>query len=163
VASRRQAARASLIQSTSEEETSCPRTRIEVRWGRYLGAIEAASIATCDAFSPEVTLDATVPNWRFSVRGEDAGANLTAAQPGRVTALHLEITEQPDPEVLHTDILLGPAGRRRADQPDGGFSGHLAPGIARGVLDIRYRRRPEQQIPFLSKRLDGPTWYTCGS
>ncbi|HEY3810267.1 MAG TPA: hypothetical protein VGL49_02440 [Acidimicrobiales bacterium] len=40
--------------------------------GRYLAAIEAASIPACDAFSPEVTLDATVPNWRFSVRGEAA-------------------------------------------------------------------------------------------
>lgn len=39
---------------------------------RYLAAIEGATIAGCDAFSPDVTLDATVPNWRFSVRGDAA-------------------------------------------------------------------------------------------
>jgi len=39
---------------------------------RYLAAIESGAIAGCDAFSPDVTLDATVPNWRFSVRGAAA-------------------------------------------------------------------------------------------
>jgi hypothetical protein len=29
-------------------------------------------MAGCDALSPEVTLDATVPHWRFSVRGDAA-------------------------------------------------------------------------------------------
>jgi ketosteroid isomerase-like protein len=47
----------------SDNQSNCP---IE----RYLAAIESAAIAGCDAFSPDVTLDATVPNWRFSVRGE---------------------------------------------------------------------------------------------
>jgi hypothetical protein len=39
---------------------------------RYLAAIEGAAMAGRDALSPEVTLDATVPNWRFSVRGDAA-------------------------------------------------------------------------------------------
>ncbi|MGH3763990.1 MAG: hypothetical protein ACRDS0_30220 [Pseudonocardiaceae bacterium] len=39
---------------------------------RYLAAIEGAAMAGCDALSSEVTLDATVPNWRFSVRGDAA-------------------------------------------------------------------------------------------
>jgi ketosteroid isomerase-like protein len=39
---------------------------------RYLAAIEGAAMAGCDALSPEVTLDATVPHWRFSVRGDAA-------------------------------------------------------------------------------------------
>jgi ketosteroid isomerase-like protein len=39
---------------------------------RFLAAIEGAAIEGCDAFSPEVRLDATVPNWRFSARGEGA-------------------------------------------------------------------------------------------
>ena len=39
---------------------------------RYLAAIEGAAIGGCDALSPKVTLDATVPHWRFSVRGDAA-------------------------------------------------------------------------------------------
>jgi ketosteroid isomerase-like protein len=39
---------------------------------RCLAAIEDATIADCDVFSPDVMLDATVPNWRFSVRGDAA-------------------------------------------------------------------------------------------
>jgi len=58
---------------------------------RYLAAIEAATIAGCDAFSPEVTLDATVPNWRFGVRGDAAvRAELARwyADPGTFEELH---------------------------------------------------------------------------
>jgi ketosteroid isomerase-like protein len=40
--------------------------------GRYLAAIEGAAMANCDALSPDVTLDATVPNWRFAVHGDVA-------------------------------------------------------------------------------------------
>jgi len=39
---------------------------------QYLAAIEGARIGDCDAFSADMTLDATVPNWRFSVRGDEA-------------------------------------------------------------------------------------------
>lgn len=39
---------------------------------RYLGAIEGATMADCDALASDVLLDATVPNWRFSVRGQAA-------------------------------------------------------------------------------------------
>ena len=39
---------------------------------RYLAAIEGAAMAGCDALSAGVTLDATVPNWRFTVRGDAA-------------------------------------------------------------------------------------------
>jgi hypothetical protein len=39
---------------------------------RYLEAIEGAAMASCDALSADVTLDATVPNWRFAVHGEAA-------------------------------------------------------------------------------------------
>ncbi len=39
---------------------------------RYLAAIEGAAMADCDALSPDMTLDATVPNWRFTVRGDAA-------------------------------------------------------------------------------------------
>ena len=39
---------------------------------RYLTAIESATIPACDNLAPDVTLDATVPNWRFCVRGAEA-------------------------------------------------------------------------------------------
>jgi len=39
---------------------------------RFLAAIEGASMGACDALSPAMTLDATVPNWRYHVRGGPA-------------------------------------------------------------------------------------------
>ena len=39
---------------------------------RYLAAIEGAAMTNCDALGPEVTLDATVPSWRYQVQGSSA-------------------------------------------------------------------------------------------
>jgi hypothetical protein len=39
---------------------------------KFLQAIETASIPGCDVWSPEATLDATVPNWRLHAAGADA-------------------------------------------------------------------------------------------
>ena len=39
---------------------------------RYLTAIESAAMDSCEALSADVTRDATVPNWRFTVRGNEA-------------------------------------------------------------------------------------------
>lgn len=39
---------------------------------RFLEAVRTASTDTCDAWSDDVLLDATVPNWRFHARGVDA-------------------------------------------------------------------------------------------
>jgi len=38
----------------------------------FLGAIQQAAIADCDVWSVDATLDATVPNWRMTLRGADA-------------------------------------------------------------------------------------------
>jgi hypothetical protein len=38
----------------------------------FLNAIQTAAIGGCDVWSADATLDATVPNWRFHVRGADA-------------------------------------------------------------------------------------------
>jgi hypothetical protein len=38
----------------------------------FLAAVESAAIATCDVWSEDCVLDATVPNWRFHRRGPDA-------------------------------------------------------------------------------------------
>ena len=38
----------------------------------YLAAIEGGSMEECDVLNPDIVLDATVPHWRFSVKGADA-------------------------------------------------------------------------------------------
>ena len=58
--------------------------------GRFLAAVASAGIVDCDAWSPTVVLDATVPNWRFSRHGADAVRAEYArwfAHPGRFEAL----------------------------------------------------------------------------
>jgi hypothetical protein len=40
--------------------------------GKFLQAIETATIPGCDAWSPDATLDATVPGWRLHAAGPDA-------------------------------------------------------------------------------------------
>jgi ketosteroid isomerase-like protein len=52
----------------------------------FLKAIESAAIPSCDAWSEDATLDATVPNWRLHARGRDAVRAEYArwfADPGR--------------------------------------------------------------------------------
>ncbi len=39
---------------------------------KFLHAIESAAIPSCDAWSTDATLDATVPNWRLHAAGPDA-------------------------------------------------------------------------------------------
>jgi hypothetical protein len=68
---------------------------------RYLASIEQGAMAGCDAFSPEVELDATVPNWRFAVHGsDDVRAELARwyAQPG--TLEEVSRTPIPDGELV---------------------------------------------------------------
>src|SRR6202161_398487 len=40
--------------------------------GKFLQAIETATIPGCDAWSTDATLDATVPGWRLHAAGPDA-------------------------------------------------------------------------------------------
>jgi len=40
----------------------------------FLAAVASASIGPDDFWTPDVALDATVPNWRFQVHGRDAVA-----------------------------------------------------------------------------------------
>jgi hypothetical protein len=57
---------------------------------RFLKAIESAAIPACDAWSPDATLDATVPNWRLHARGPDeirAEYARWFADPGRFDEL----------------------------------------------------------------------------
>jgi hypothetical protein len=53
---------------------------------RFTRAIETASVGTAGVFSPDAVLDATVPNWRFSVSGAagiEAEFDRWFADPGR--------------------------------------------------------------------------------
>lgn len=57
---------------------------------RFLDAVCAASIDTCDAWAPDATLDATVPEWRFHKRGADQIRETYCgwfADPGRLEQL----------------------------------------------------------------------------
>jgi hypothetical protein len=40
--------------------------------GKFLDAIQSATIPGCDVWSTDATLDATVPNWRLHAAGADA-------------------------------------------------------------------------------------------
>lgn len=67
----------------------------------FLAAVERATIPTTDAWDDDAVLDATVPNWRFSVRGADAIRTEYAgwfAQPARFESL--ERTPLPDGELV---------------------------------------------------------------
>lgn len=84
---------------------------------RYLAAIEGAAMGACDAFSPEMTLDATVPNWRYQVEGRtavkdelsrwyaDAGAyeelKRTPLPTGELVEFTLRWNEGGVPQVVH--------------------------------------------------------------
>jgi hypothetical protein len=78
---------------------------------RYLAAIEDATIADCNALSAEMTLDATVPNWRFTVSGDAAvRAELGRwfADPG--TFEELERTALPTGELVEFMLCWEEAG-----------------------------------------------------
>jgi hypothetical protein len=64
---------------------------------RFLAAGESATISVCDAWSTDATLDATVPNWRFRVRGVDAIRSEYAkwfADPGAFEQLRRLTTDE---------------------------------------------------------------------
>ncbi|NYJ02628.1 hypothetical protein HNR19_003326 [Nocardioides thalensis] len=57
---------------------------------RFLAAVRDATIDSCDAWAPDATLDATVPEWRFHKRGADeirATYRGWFADPGRLEQL----------------------------------------------------------------------------
>jgi ketosteroid isomerase-like protein len=58
--------------SVHDEEVVMSENRSAEVIDRYLAAIAGASLPGCDAFSPDVTFEATVPNRRFSVHGDAA-------------------------------------------------------------------------------------------
>jgi hypothetical protein len=63
----------------------------------FLAAVENGAFVAADVFSEDVTIDATVPHWRFEVNGAEA-ANVEYsswyAHPGRFE----EVTRTPLPE-----------------------------------------------------------------
>lgn len=68
---------------------------------RFLDAVQSADIAGCDAWATDVTLDATVPNWRFHRTGADQVRETYAgwfADPG--TFEELERRQVRDGEIV---------------------------------------------------------------
>lgn len=60
---------------------------------RFLDAARSATIADCDVWAPDATLDATVPGWRFHRRGVDAIRETYVAwfsEPGKLEELRRE-------------------------------------------------------------------------
>jgi hypothetical protein len=71
----------------------------------FLAAIGGAAIAVADCWAEDVTLDATVPNWRMSAEGADAVRELYAGwftRPGRFA----ELRRLPTPEGEVIEYLL---------------------------------------------------------
>jgi hypothetical protein len=93
---------------------------------RFIRAVETASIAAAAAFAPEVVLDATVPNWRFTVRGServeaelggwfsDPGRfeelSVTPVPAGALVQFVLTWEEAGEPHMCHQAHLLEVAG-----------------------------------------------------
>jgi hypothetical protein len=81
--------------------TSSATTRNPGPVDAFLDAVEQATIPTTDAWHDDAVLDATVPNWRFAVRGADGIRTEYAAwfaQPGRFESI--ERTPLPDGELV---------------------------------------------------------------
>ncbi len=64
---------------------------------RLLAAIEAGEPPPADVFAPDVTFDATVPNWRFSLRGAEAVRD-QLAQWHRDPGVFEDLTRRPLPQ-----------------------------------------------------------------
>ncbi len=77
----------------------------------FLEAVCAATIETCDAWAPDATLDATVPNWRFRRAGVPAIRETYRtwfADPGQIE--HLRRERISTGEVVEYDLTWTEAG-----------------------------------------------------
>jgi hypothetical protein len=78
---------------------------------RFVQAIEHAAIPASAAFTPDAVLDATVPNWRFTVAGSGNIEYELArwfADPGRFE--DLTVTELPDGALVRFVLTWEEAG-----------------------------------------------------
>lgn len=101
---------------------------------RFLEAVGAGTGVPVELFSPDVVLDATVPGWRFTVRGADAVARQysrwcahpaafeeleqLAVDGGQVVTYLLTWVERGIPHAAHHchGLQLGPDGRITRDR-----------------------------------------------
>jgi hypothetical protein len=100
---------------------------------RFLAAVEGGEMGACSAFASDMVLDATVPNWRFSVLGQgevqaefsrwyaDAGRfeelSRTPMPGGELVVFTLCWEEDGIPHAVHQAHLLEVAdGRITKDQ-----------------------------------------------
>jgi hypothetical protein len=78
---------------------------------RFVAAIEHATVSGTDAFADDAVLDATVPNWRFVVRGGAAIRQEFAkwyGHPGRFEDLRR--TPLPDGELVEYTLAWAEEG-----------------------------------------------------
>ncbi len=78
---------------------------------RFLAAVRTATIDDCDAWTDDVALDATVPNWRFHRSGADevrATYREWFADPGDFESLRRMPVD--DGEVVHYTLTWVEAG-----------------------------------------------------
>jgi hypothetical protein len=87
-----------IIMTSTEPATTQTRASQSVAVDSFLDAIENATIPACDAWSPDATLDATVPDWRMHVTGAVAIRAEYArwfADPGHFHDLHRYLVAGP--------------------------------------------------------------------
>jgi hypothetical protein len=97
---------------------------------RFLAAIEAGTAPPTGVFADDALLDATVPNWRFTVRGEQAVRDQLAGwyrEPGRFEDLRR--TPLPGGELVEFTLSWEEAGVPHAAHQAHVFrleNGHIA-------------------------------------
>ncbi len=111
LANRWQRRRETVLMTTTPEEVAMPEPTDDGPVAQYLSAIESAGMAECQALAPDVLLDATVPNWRYCVRGDAAVRTELArwyAQPG--TFEELDRRQLPSGELIGFTLRWEEAG-----------------------------------------------------
>ena len=114
---------------------------------RYLAAIEGAAMASCDALSADVVVDATVPNWRFTLHGEAAARDEFGrwySHPGCFE--DLTRTPLPDGELIEFTLSWEEDGVPHSVHQahvveNQGWPDRFRPGVVRGALAGRIAGR----------------------
>ena len=164
VASRRQGRRCKHVQRVPRraEETGMETVEHdETVIGRYLASIEGGAMAETDALGDGVVLDATVPNWRFTVRGADAvraelarwyadpgtfeDLTRTPVPGGELVTFTLRWEENGIPHAVHQAHVLSVGAQRDRARP----------GVVRRALAGRPPGRDGRCRRWLS---GAPTW-----
>jgi hypothetical protein len=99
--------------TSTSPTTASPATAVD----GFLAAIVGATIPAADVWTDDATLDATVPNWRFTARGADELRRLTTGDGTVVVEYLLTWEDAGVPHAAHHVHLLtlAPDGRIAED------------------------------------------------